>query len=217
MQLLTPSLRTERLTMPTFRTTLVAIVALLFAACSGKDGVTGPEGPAGPQGAKGDQGNVGPTGPQGVKGNPGATGPQGAKGDQGNANVQIYEFGSRTFTGSLNLPLSLSRATVDSSVVFMYYNPVPESESAWYPIPGSGSGGLYETRYFLSQALVSPSTYTFGVRVFKPDGTLYNISLTFRKIRIVLVKASAITTIAQRLPSNGRDYNEMKTFFGLPE
>ncbi len=196
------------LKMNTFRTILVATVALLSAACSGKDGVTGPEGPQGPIGT---QGNTGPTGPQGAKGNTGATGAQ------GNANVQVFEFGSRTFTSSLSLTLNVSRATIDSSVVFVYYNPQLEAETAWYPIPGSGSGGAYEARFFLYQSGVSPSIYTFGIRTLNANGTPYASSLTFRKTRIVLAKASAITAIAQRLPSNGRDYSELKTYFGLQD
>ncbi len=169
---------------------LVLAATLSAIACSGGDGATGPEGPSGPQG---------PVGPQ------------------GNANVEIYEFGPRTFTGSLNLTLNVTRAKIDSSIVSVYYNPALESATAWYPMPGQGSGGSYETRFFLHQSATAPtSVYTFGIRTVLPTGGPYATQVTFSKIRIVLTRASSITATPHKAPPNFQDYNSIKRYFGLP-
>src|SRR3546814_3913282 len=47
--------------------------------------------------------------------------------------------------------------------------PANEASSTWYPIPGIGSNGNYQTRYFLYQTSSSPSIYTMAIKVMKPD------------------------------------------------
>src|SRR5690606_26213043 len=92
----------------------------------GEQGVQGEKGEQGDQGARGAQGQLGERGPQGAQGPQGARGaqgPQGERGPMGNANVLLYEFGSHTFTNSLDLDLSVSREIVDNSMILVYYNP----------------------------------------------------------------------------------------------
>lgn len=165
----------------------------------GDRGETGATGPRGATGAKGDKGDVGATGPRGATGAQGPAGPRGAtgakgdKGDDGNANVVLYEFGSRTFTNSLDLDLFVSRALVDNSMVLVYYNPSNEVETAWFASPGLGSSAKYQTRYFIYQNSTSPSVYRLGIRAIKPDVfEEYGLPLTFRKIKVIFAEASTI-------------------------
>ena len=148
------------------------------------------------------------------KGDTGPAGPAGAQGANGNANITMYQFGNQTFTSQLNLTLqNISKERIDSSLILAYYNPSTEAATAWYPIPGSGSGGLYETRYFVSQLTISPSSYTFGIRLLKPDGALYTTQVTYTKIKVIIAPASTII--------NGRvdlsDYNAVMNYYNLAE
>jgi hypothetical protein len=162
------------------------------------------KGDDGPAGAQGPAGTAGPAGPQGVP---------------GNANVIIYNFGPRTFSFSTNYILSnLSRGRVDSSMILVYYTPSTGSETGWYPCPGGGPDGAFETRYFIYQSAVSPSTYTLGLRTTTGTGANFTPSVTLSKLRVIIALASSI------LPG-GRasqvvdysNYNEVKKYFGLPD
>ena len=62
---------------------LLLVVALAIAGCSGEDGDTGAQGPQGDVGPTGPQGDVGPTGPTGATGPQGDVGPTGPQGDVG--------------------------------------------------------------------------------------------------------------------------------------
>lgn len=148
----------------------------------------------------------------------GDTGPEGPK---GNADIMMYQFGSTTFTSAVNLTLSnLTPGKVDSSMILAYYNPVPEATSAWYPIPGSGSGGAYETRFFLYQPVTPSTTYNFGLRTIKPDGTgPYGIAVTFRKIKILFAPASSILAGGRgsQPAVDLNDYHAVMRHLNLPE
>ncbi|HEY9559691.1 MAG TPA: hypothetical protein VIR29_02755, partial [Anseongella sp.] len=150
--------------------TTLLIAAFTISSCE-KEGPAGPEGPQGEQGAQGEQG------PQG---------PQGPVGDDGNANVILYEFGAKTFTNTLAMTFTVAKEIVDNSLILVYYNPANEASSTWYPIPGIGSNGNYQTRYFLYQTSSSPSIYTMAIKVMKPDGSaVYGSPLTFKKIKVI--------------------------------
>lgn len=155
------------------------------------------------------------------KGDTGPAGVDGADGKDGNANVTAYTFADKTFTNALNLTLNVSQGRVDSSFVLAYYNPSSEAATSWYPIPGSGSGGLYETRYFMSQLTASPSTYTFGIRLLKADGSNYLTQVTFKKIRIFLVPATSIIAGgrvapgAAALPVDVKDYQAVCRYLNV--
>jgi hypothetical protein len=154
---------------------LAILLAVFFISCEG------PEGAQGPAGAQGEQG------PEGL---PGATGPEGVS---GNANVVLYEYGTQTFTSGVNYLLTdMPRERIDTSIVLSYYNPSNEAETAWYPVPGSGSSGTFITRNFWYQTSFTPSQYTMGVRTLNWDGTSNITSKTFTKFRIFVISASEV-------------------------
>ncbi len=70
------------------RSSLVAALCLLLAACPSPSGVAGPPGPQGEPGAAGAAGSAGPQGPTGPSGPQGPTGPQGPQGVAGPQGVQ---------------------------------------------------------------------------------------------------------------------------------
>jgi hypothetical protein len=185
-------------------TCLFFICAVLFAACS----KTGPQGPAGAQGE------------QGVKGDKGDKGDQGPQGVQGNANVILYDYGSRTFAGLTTYTLSnISSGRIDSSFTVAYYNPSLEVATAWYPIPGLGNSGFFETRCFLYQTRTSPSTYSFEVRLTLPGGSgSYSTSVTWTKTRIFLIKASQELPGGRRKPlPDYNNYHQVCRYYGVRE
>lgn len=138
----------------------------------------------------GDEGAVGPAGPKGDKGDTGAQGPQGVS---GNANVIMYEYGAKTFTGSVEyLMTDLSKNRADSSMIIAFYNPEGGNATAWYGIPSLGPENAYITTHNWYQSSTNPSTYTMNVTLFTPGGVEYSSNVTFTKFRIFVTKASAI-------------------------
>lgn len=190
--------------MKTIKFLLVAVLTTAFlASCEG------PEGPEGPQGLKGDPGTPGATGPEG---------PEGPEGVMGNANVVLYEYGSLTFTSTATyLMTNISQGRVDSSIILSYCNPETEAETAWYPVPGAGSGGTYVTRNYWYQTSVDPSNYTMTVRTHTWTGTLHTTSKTWRKFRIFVVLASAIETVGAKSELDLDDYYSVCKYFGIKE
>jgi hypothetical protein len=181
---------------------LFLFLAAFICNCSKE----GPQGPTGPQGAQGAQG------PKGDKGDPGA------QGVAGNANVTLYNFASKTFTTLTSFQLLASQSLVDSSIVLAYYNPSPEVATAWYPIPGLGNSGFYQTRSFFYQVSTSPSTYSYTVRLVNANGTGdYTTPVTWTKTRIFLVKATDILTGGRKasLP-DFNDYYAVCRYLGIP-
>lgn len=177
---------------------LLLIVATSFCNCS-KEGPQGATGPQGTQGPKGDKGDAGPLGVP------------------GNANVLLFNFGSRTFTSSTDYSLKISAGMVDSSIVVAYYNPSTEVATAWYPIPGLGNSGLFESRSFIYQTSTSPSTYSFSVRLLNPNGTgTYGSSVTWTKTRIFFIKASEIMTGRKTPLPDFTDYYAVCRYFEIP-
>lgn len=152
-------------------------------------------------------------------------GDAGPEGPKGNADVTVYNFGQTTFTGAVSLVLNnISQGRMDSSLMLAYYNPSTEAATAWYPIPGSGSGGIYETRYFTYQSATTPvSVYTFGLRAIKPDGTAYTTPLTFKKIKIIIAPASVVIAGGRQmsgvstLPVDVNDYHAVCQYYGISE
>lgn len=207
----------------------IALVVFTLTGC--EKGDTGPAGPQGEQGVrgekgdKGDKGDPGATGPRGATGATGATGPRGAtgatgakgdKGDPGNANVRLYEFGLHTFTGALDLDISVSRQVVDNSMILVYYNPVPEAVTAWFQAPGLGASGNYQTRYFIYQNTASPSVYRLGIRTLTVNGqSSYASPLTFRKIKVIFAEASQIFSLQASGQLDLADYQSVKEALGI--
>jgi len=168
----------------------------------------------------------GDTGPAGPAGSPGQQGPAGPQGMAGNANVTVYTYGSRTFTGLQDYLIpNVTQAKIDSSMLLAYYNPSSESPTSWYPIPGLGSGGLYETRSLTYQSSSSPEQTTLSVRLVKPDGTgSYATAVTFTRLKIFLVPASVVVPLGRRQEGPGSGiptpyplYEEIKNYFSLSD
>ncbi|MDB5247736.1 MAG: hypothetical protein JWQ40_2130 [Segetibacter sp.] len=209
--------------MKTFKSSFVLLTIIIFGLIScAKEGPPGPAGPAGPQGSPGAQGPGGPGGSGGPAGPGGPTGPQGPQGPAGpqgvagNANVVTYTYTSQTFTGSKDYLLTnISRGRIDSSFILVYYNPSTESETTWYPSPGPGSVGTYQTRYFIYQYSTTPSTYSLGLRVLTPNASgPYTSPVTFVKLKIVVVLSSSILP-GGRTAFNWSDYNWTKRYLNL--
>lgn len=91
-----------------------------------------------------------------------------------------------------------SQAVVDKSVILIYYNPIPEASTAWYPVPGLGSGASYQIRYLVYQASPAPSMYTVSLRAAKPDGTSYNTLIELRKVRIIFAESTQVINAVNR-------------------
>jgi len=158
-------------------------------------------------GCKGDEG---PTGPQG---------PAGADGQDGNANIIMFEYGSQTSSfGSLHYVFEASQGLIDSSLVLAYCQSTTPGSTTWYAIPGLGFDGLYMARSYWQQTNISPSEYTYRVRLRTTDGTAaYGTDVTFEKFRIFLAPASSITAGAKSGTLNIADYRSVQEYFNLPE
>jgi hypothetical protein len=152
-------------------------------------------------------------------GEDGATGPAGPAGADGNANVTVFQFGSvTTTTGNINYTLLVSQGLIDSSLVLGYYNPSTEAPTAWYPVPGLGSGGSYMTRSMWYQSSTDPSTYLYRVFLLTPSGSAtYTASTTFTKFKIILVPASEIIPVTSRGLLDLSDYNAVREYLNLSE
>jgi len=180
---------------------LAFFLAAFFCSCT-------KEGPQGPAGAQGEQG---PQGPQGDKGDPG---PQGVP---GNANVVLYNFPSRTFTTLTSYQIPIDPGKVDSSIVLAYYNPSTEVATAWYPIPGLGNSGFFQTRSFIYQTTTSPSVYSMVVRLVNANGTGdYGTQVTWTKTRIFFIQATQLSTGRKMPPPDVKDYYAVCRYYGIP-
>lgn len=150
-------------------------------------------------------------------------GPQGEPGPSGNANVTVYTYGTQTFTGSINYTLkNMSQARIDSSLVLAYYNPSTEVSTSWYPVPGLGSGGAYDARYFIYPA-GNNVDFNYAVRLMNPNGTGgYNTQVTFTKFRIFIVPANNILAGGRMAnqpaaPVDYSDYHKVCAYYNIPE
>lgn len=220
-----------------FKTVIFALtfICISFISCSkdggdGAQGSQGPQGPQGPAGVQGPPGAVGATGPAGSNGSTGATGsagpqgsqgpqgPQGIQGVPGNANVKLFTYGSNTFSFSTSYTIpGLTQADMDKSIVLAYYS---ISSTLWYPMPGIGSGGFYELRYYWDKS-VSGGTI-FNIRLYNLNGTNYTNSITFTAVKIFIIQASAVTNLSANktdliklLPFDTKDYNAVSAYYGV--
>src|SRR3546814_660650 len=115
------------------------------------------------------------------------------------------------------MTITVDKEIVDNSLILVYYNPANEASSTWYPIPGIGSNGNYQTRYFLYQTSSSPSIYTMAIKVMKPDGSaVYESPLTFKKIKVIFAEASSIVTGKMNKQVDMQDYNGLFLVFFKP-
>lgn len=142
---------------------------------------------------------------------------KGDTGPAGNANVTVYNFGTQTtITGTFTYIVNVDQATVDNSLILVYYNPSNEAATAWYQVPGLGSVGAYQTRYFIFQTSASPSQYTTTIRLLTPDGSAtYTTSTTFTKAKIILAPASDIVPMVTSGRLDLSNYEAVRAYLGL--
>lgn len=145
-------------------------------------------------------------------------GDAGPAGPMGNADVKMFTFTEKTFAGVVNYEmLGLTQGFVDSSIVLVYYTPSVEATTSWYPCPGIGSGGSYETRYLLYKSSISPEKWTVSLRVMKTDGSgPYTTPITFNRAKIIFAPASSIQA-GRGTPLDLNDYNAVKNYYNLPD
>ncbi|MCG2615535.1 hypothetical protein LZZ85_14640 [Terrimonas sp. NA20] len=155
----------------------------------------------------------------GLPGPEGGQGHAGAQGNAGNADVISFNFGQTTFTAVQEFKMpGVSKARIDSSLVLVYYNPLSEGLSTWYPCPGLGSGGVYQARWWINQVFQSPDDYSLYMRLHTLTGDDYSMPVTFRKVKIIMASPSVINNVMTG--RNGQSLNldnylEVKTYFGL--
>lgn len=188
--------------MKTIKLLLLAVLATaLVTSCEGPEGPEGPQGPKGDTGATGAAGSQGPAGPQGVS---------------GNANVLLYEYGTMSFTSSVDyLMTNITQGRVDSSIILSYYNPDTEDPTAWLAIPGASVMGDYMIRNFWWQTSLDPSTYTMRIRTNNWDGSFNEESKTWTKFRIFVVLASEIFTVESKSELDLNDHDSVCEFLGI--
>jgi hypothetical protein len=161
-------------------------------------------------------GNQGPAGPTGPEGPAGAGGPVGPAGKDGNANVVLYEYGSRKFIGAVDYRIpNISPSVMDSSMVLAYYNPSYAVPTMWYPVPGFSDAGMYDVRSYLNW---TPPDYTLSVRLQSPSGGAYTSEVTFTKFRIFVVRASSVVSMSKARPGiELTDYHAVSRYFGIQD
>lgn len=147
----------------------------------------------------------------------GDPGPKGEDGKNGNPEVTAYDFGPQTINGgALNLTYNMTQSKMDSSFLLVYYNPEAELASAWYAMPGLGSGAQYDTRY-LTYAGAQAGQYVLAVRLMALNGTAYGSSVKFRKLRMFVVPAVKIVNARQAAPVDFNDYHAVVKYYGITE
>lgn len=181
---------------------LFAMLVALFslANCEGPEGPPGPQGQQGLQGQQGAQGEQGPIGPQGIT---------------GNANVLLYEYGSTTFTSTVNYLIpDMTVEKMDTTLVVGYFNPNEYDEDVWISLPGIVA--INGTNYIIVSYMASydANTYSMILTTLNVDGSLNTASKTWRKFRIFVIPASSVlpgSRIADfnaDLNQTGIDYND---------
>jgi hypothetical protein len=138
-----------------------------------------------------------------------------------NADVISFNFGQTTFTSvhEFQMP-GVSKARIDSSLILVYYNPLGEGSSTWYPCPGLGSGGVYQARWWINQVFQSPEDYCLYIRLHTLSGDDYSMPVTFRKVKIIMASPSVINNVLagrNGRPLNLDNYAEVKAYFGLED
>ena len=146
-------------------------------------------------------------------------GPKGDKGEPGNANVKVYEFGSKSFTQSLTIGLPIAYATAEKGAVLAYYQ-VNSGTTGWIQAPGVGprTGTAYAPLYYVKMALrqARPSTTAeLGFYLYLSDTNRpYTTQETWEKIKIVFIEASEVIQMSIR-GVDLSDYEQVKMALNL--
>lgn len=149
-------------------------------------------------------------------GDDGATGPTGP---EGNANVMLFEFGSRTVSTSIMYPFEVPAELFKNSLVLAYYNPeVLTDTTAYYPVPGLGPYSNYMTRSYYWTVSSDADQQYYLVELKVPGGTTnYTTPTVFRKFKIFVIPASAITVATSRGLLDLSDYHAVVDYLKLSE
>lgn len=187
----------------------LVLLTLIGTSCS-KDGEVGPAGTAGTSG---------------IDGTNGTDGADGLDGANGNANVQLLEYGVKTFTGSTSYSLDgISVNDINNNLFLAFYgrvfNEVASNggileKTQWIPVPGIGENGLFETNAVIeSSSFASNSEYI--VSLYDLDGSPHTVARSFRKFKIFIITPS---TTGKRSTSqlSKMSYEELVTYLDLQE
>lgn len=147
----------------------------------------------------------------------GPAGPAGADGQDGNANVIVITHGSDTLstitsTIDIGLPASVSPATIDSSLVLVYYKGV-QSQGCdyWYQSPGLGCGSGYQTRWYYR-----PVENLVRLEIKDVDGTAFTGTDRYlTSVKVVIAKGNAFFTGKKEVDFSS--YEAAKAYFGLKD
>jgi hypothetical protein len=140
----------------------------------------------------------------------GPIGPAGTNGTNGNANVKVFFFGpdslspTHYFEGHLHLKAS----AVDSGLVLAYYQ---QGNGFWYPSPGLGFSGLYQTRFYTSGRVDS---VLFLMHIMNPDGTAPTYYESLTKVKVIVAPGSVF---GKKDPVDYSNYSATMRYFGLKE
>jgi hypothetical protein len=147
----------------------------------------------------------------------GEKGPTGPAGEDGNANVIIYDYGTRTTTsGDFAYSFEATAGMIDSSLVLAYAKDADTPADLWYPVPGLGPNNWYMIRSFIDQT--SSALHSYEVRLRTPDGaSAYTSEVTFSRFRIVLAPASEIIPLTAVGTLDVTDYGAVREHFGLAD
>lgn len=148
-------------------------------------------------------------------GEDGATGPAGPAGTDGNANVTVFQFGSRasSASGSFNYSFAATASLIDTSIILGYY--MESGWPNWYIVPGLGPGAEYATRSYWRY---STNTCQYYVQLSTAAGTSdYTTATTFTAFKIFVVPASVITPLTSRGLLDLSDYNAVRDYLKLSD
>ena len=154
---------------------------------------------------------TGPAGPIGT------TGPAGPAGPIGNANVQQYTFGSRTIAAggfASYTDMALTQTQLDNSTVLVYHAR-PSEPNNWYSTPGFGSDATYTVRAVLLSFLGNLQV-NLVPRTADGSAALAS-SITFSRVRVIIIPNSSNVNLAATSGINLKDYNAVLKYFNLPQ
>lgn len=98
--------------------------------------------------------------------------------------VFVYNYGEMTLLGLHELIIpDITKETIDESILFAFYNPANEKETAWHQMPGIGSTGLYNISTSLYQR---NSDCLFVIKTTFPSGVSYKESVALRGVKIYI-------------------------------
>lgn len=142
----------------------------------------------------------------------GPSGPAGSNGVDGNANVKLFYFGPDTMTTTTTWKTHVFDSTItenmiDSSLVLIYH----ENSGFWYPSPGLGIAGSYQTR---SYTYGTPTQASLSIQIYNADGSTYTgAQQIFTRIKVIIAPADIFTGRGMKIDT--KDYYATMGYLGL--